>query len=99
MFTPFTIAADSQQLEPTPMAPVTAAKLLRDLNDLDEHPRAEAKTGSEPGKSVLQTVCAFANEPRLGGGHIVFGVASRHDENGGRRYAAVGVPDPDKLQA
>lgn len=80
------------------MAPTTAAKLLRDLNDMDENPQVEAKTGSELGKSVLQTVCAFANEPRLGGGHIVFGVARRQDGNG-RRYVAVGVPDPDKLQA
>lgn len=80
------------------MVPLTAARLLRELNDLDENPRVEAKTGSEPGKSVLQTVCAFANEPRLGGGTIVFGVARKHDGNG-RRYTAVGVPDPDKLQA
>lgn len=80
------------------MASITAADLLRDLNQLDEHPRIEAKTGSELGKSALQTVCAFANEPRLGGGHLLFGVASSNHENG-RQYNAVGVPEPDKLQA
>ena len=76
----------------------TAAELLLELNELDEHPRIEAKTGSEPGKSALQTVCAFTNEPRLGGGYIVFGVAGINDLFG-RRYQPSGVVDPDKLQA
>lgn len=76
---------------------MTAAILLRDLNELDEHPRIEAKTGSELGKSALQTVCAFANEPRLGGGYLLFGVRAANDGAGGR-YEAVGVSDPDKLQ-
>jgi ATP-dependent DNA helicase RecG len=80
------------------MAQVTAADLLRDLNQLDEHPRVEAKAGSELGKSALQTVCALANEPRLGGGYLVFGV-SASDGPFGRRYHATGVPDTDKLQA
>jgi len=80
------------------MAQVTAADLLRDLNQLDEHPRIEAKAGSELGKSALQTVCALANEPRLGGGYLVFGV-SASDGQSGRRYRTAGVPDPDKLQA
>jgi hypothetical protein len=35
---------------------VTAAELLRELNELDEHPRIEAKTGPEAGKTALQTV-------------------------------------------
>ncbi len=80
------------------MAQVTAADLLRDLNQLDEHPRIEAKAGSELGKSALQTVCALANEPRLGGGYLVFGVTASHGPSG-RRYDATGVPDADKLQA
>lgn len=80
------------------MSQVTAAALLRDLNQLDEHPRIEAKTGSEMGKSALQTVCAFANEPRLGGGYLLFGVSAT-DDLSGRRYATVGVSDADKLQS
>jgi ATP-dependent DNA helicase RecG len=79
------------------MSQVTAADLIRDLNQLDEHPRVEAKTGSELGKSALQTVCAFANEPRLGGGYLLFGV-SVADDLFGSRYEPVGVPDADKLQ-
>jgi ATP-dependent DNA helicase RecG len=80
------------------MSHPSAVALLRDLNELDEHPRIEAKTGTEAGKSALQTVCAFANEPRLGGGYLVFGVAPADDLFGGR-YEAAGVVDPDKLQA
>ncbi|HET7464983.1 MAG TPA: ATP-binding protein [Longimicrobium sp.] len=79
------------------MAPITAADLLRDLNQLDEHPRVEAKTGSELGKSALQTVCAFANEPGLGGGYLLFGVSAA-DTPTGRCYHATGVPNTDKLQ-
>jgi len=80
------------------MDPITAADLLRDLNQLDEHPHTEAKAGSELGKSALQTVCAFANEPGLGGGYLLFAVSAA-DTVSGRRYHAIGVPNPDKLQA
>jgi ATP-dependent DNA helicase RecG len=80
------------------MGQVSLAELLRDLNQLDEHTTIEAKTGSELGKSALQTVCAFANEPRLGGGYLLFGVSGTQDLFG-FRYDPVGVPNPDKLQA
>lgn len=53
---------------------MTASELLESLNLLDEHERIEAKRASEPGKSVLETVCAFANEPGLGGSWLVLGV-------------------------
>lgn len=79
------------------MGQVSAADLLRDLNQLDEHPKIEAKTGSELGKSALQTVCALANEPRLGGGYLLFGVRAASDPRESR-YEAVGIPDADKLQ-
>lgn len=48
---------------------MTALELLESLNLLGEQERLEAKRASESGKSVLETVCAFANEPGLGGGH------------------------------
>ncbi|RME67208.1 MAG: ATP-binding protein, partial [Verrucomicrobia bacterium] len=70
-------------------------ELLEQLNLLDEHTRIEAKTASELGRSVLETVCAFANEPGLGGGWILLG--AKLDEGAlFRQYLAVGVPDPDK---
>jgi len=42
--------------------------LYQELLELDEHPRLEAKRASALGDSIMQTVCAFANEPGLGGG-------------------------------
>lgn len=74
-------------------------ELLRELNELDEHPRLEAKSchSGDLGQSVFETVCAFSNEPDLGGGRIVLGVQrSENDLFGG--YEVCGVPDPDKLQ-
>lgn len=47
---------------------MTALELLESLNLLDENEHIEAKRASEVGKSILETICAFANEPGLGGG-------------------------------
>jgi len=70
--------------------PVTVVATLRDL---DETTRIEAKRGL--GKSAHASISAFANEPDLGGGWLVFGVV--RDEDG--HYDVVGVSDPDGLQA
>ena len=53
---------------------MNAHDLLESLNLLDEHEQIETKRGSEAGKSVLETVCAFANEPGLRGGWLLLGV-------------------------
>ncbi len=72
-------------------------ELLTELNALDEHSRIEAKSASEVGKSLLETICAFANEPNLGGGWIALG--SKLDEHSlFRQYIATGLADPDKIQ-
>jgi ATP-dependent DNA helicase RecG len=77
---------------------MTPLELLRRLNELDERPRIEAKTGSEASRSILETVCAFANEPGMGGGWLLLGAAP--DEQAfWPQYEVVGVPNPDKLQA
>ena len=47
---------------------------LNILNTLDENERLEAKRGSEIGPSVLETICAFANEPGLQGGTLLLGI-------------------------
>ena len=73
--------------------------LLKELNELDEHPTLEAKSchSGELGNSFFETVCSFSNEPGQGGGRIVLGVArSENDLFGG--YEVCGVSDPDKLQ-
>lgn len=50
-----------------------AIELLERLNLLDENEQIEVKVASEIGKSLLETVCAFANEPGLGGGWLFLG--------------------------
>lgn len=75
---------------------IDAEALLDELNAVDEHERIEAKRGTEAGKAVMKTVVAFANEPRLDGGYILFGVR-RQDTDAEARYEVVGVPDPDKV--
>ena len=76
----------------------TAAELLSELDELDEHVSVDAKTASDVGKSVLETICAFSNEPDLGGGYVLLGVAPAEDSFW-PTYEVVGVDDPDKLQA
>jgi ATP-dependent DNA helicase RecG len=77
---------------------MTAIELLESLNQLDEHERIEAKRGSDLGKSVLETACAFANEPGLGGGWIVLGTV-REEQALFPAYEVEGVSTPDKLSA
>ncbi|PID63808.1 MAG: transcriptional regulator [Gammaproteobacteria bacterium] len=68
------------------------------LNTLDENERLEAKRGSGIGPAVLESVCAFANEPGLKGGTILLGIAI--DENDlFSQYAVEGVENPDELSA
>lgn len=73
----------------------TAADLLQQLFSFDETARIEAKTATEIGKSVMQTVCAYANEPALGGGYLLLGVAP--DPSVPTRYRVDGIANPDKL--
>jgi len=76
----------------------SAQQLIEELNALDEHASIEAKTASASGESLMETVCAFANEPGLGGGYLILGVAPASDSFW-PVYEVVGVPDPDKLQS
>ena len=70
---------------------------IEELNAIDEHVRIEAKQCSDRiDKSVMESICAFSNEPDLGGGVIVMGLQESDEEAG--RYKAIGVKDADKLQ-
>ncbi len=77
---------------------MTAIELLEGLNLLDEHERIEAKRASEVGKSVLETVFAFSNEPGLSGGWIVLGVV-REEMTLFPSYQIEGIASPDKITA
>jgi ATP-dependent DNA helicase RecG len=68
------------------------------LNTLDENERLEAKRGSEIGPSVLETVCAFANEPGLQGGTLLLGIV-RDESDMFSAYVVEGVAQPDTLSA
>jgi len=48
--------------------------LFGQLNNLDEHPRIDAKTASQISEAVMETICAYANQPGLGGGYLLLGV-------------------------
>ena len=73
----------------------TVAQLYQELLELDEHQRIEAKRASHIGDSVMQTVCAFANEPGLGGGWLLLGVREPDEEHA--TYWLEGVSEPDRL--
>lgn len=77
---------------------MNALELLQSLNLLDETERIEAKRGTDAGKSMLETVCAFANEPGLGGGWLLLG-AVREELALFPSYQVEGVAQPDKLCA
>ena len=76
----------------------TAQDILTELNASDESTRIEAKRAREIGKSVMETVIAFANEPGLGGGYLLLGANWELDARGDTHYWAEGVPDPNKIQ-
>ena len=71
--------------------------LLQELNTTDETITIEAKKGSAIDKSVLESVCAFSNEPNIAGGYILLGV-ERIEDSLFPSYEVTGVTDPDKLQ-
>lgn len=73
-------------------------ELVERLNTSDETSRIEAKKGSAIDRSIMETVCAFSNEPGLDGGYIVLGV-ERDERALFPSYEVTGVANPDKLQS
>ncbi len=73
-------------------------ELFNLLQNTDETDRIEAKTATHGiGKSFLETVSAFSNEPDLGGGYVLLGI-TRDEEARDAKYRIVGISDPDQLQ-
>ncbi len=71
---------------------LTVADLFQQLEDAGERRGIEAKR--DLGEAAEETISAFANEPDLGGGYLVFGV----EETADGTFRVVGVRDPQKLQ-
>jgi ATP-dependent DNA helicase RecG len=76
-----------------------AAELFEELCALDESSSIEAKQGRAIDRAVLETICAFSNEPRLDGGYLLLGVAEANQPDLNGRFVVVGVENPEKLQA
>ena len=76
----------------------TARELFEELNAQDESATLEAKGAHELGRAVLETVCAFANEPDMGGGYLIIG-AARENSSLFPSYVAEHIDDTDKVQS
>ncbi|MFB2118970.1 ATP-binding protein [Parapedobacter sp. 2B3] len=74
-----------------------ARELIQQLNHTDECNWIEAKRGSAVDRSILETVCAFSNEPGLGGGYILLGV-EQESISLFPSYEITGVEQTDKVQ-
>ena len=78
----------------------TAKELFDELNSWDENRRIEAKSASAVGKSMMETVCAFANEPGLRGGYLLLGAKRTGlTEDGKPVYAPENIEYTDKIQS
>ena len=78
----------------------TAKELFAELNSFDENRRIEAKSASAVGKSMMETVCAFANEPGLCGGYLILGAKRTGMAEDGRPvYEPENIENTDKVQS
>ncbi len=77
-----------------------AAALLEELRAVDESTTIEAKAASKIDRSVLETICSFSNEPGLGGGYLLLGVAQTSQLGlYVRGYEVIGGKTPEQLQS
>ena len=72
-------------------------EIIEYLNSTDECTTIEAKRGTSIDTSIMETICAFSNDPGLGGGIIVLGV-TRDETSLFPSYTIEGIDNPDKLQ-
>jgi ATP-dependent DNA helicase RecG len=63
----------------------------------DESVLVEAKKASDIGKSVLETISAYSNEPDAGGGYLLLGVTQKAGSLF-PDYEIFGIDDTDKIQ-
>jgi len=75
----------------------TATELLDYLNQSDECNFIEAKKASKIDRTLMESICAFANEPGIEGGHLLLGVV-KEENTLFPFYEVVGVENSDKLQ-
>lgn len=76
---------------------MNAREIFDQLQRLDESSRIEAKRASTFGDSIMETICAFANEPGLDGGWLLLGVAQDENSLFPGFYTVHGIEDVDKM--
>ena len=77
-----------------------AKELFKLLNSFDEDRRIEAKSASAVGKSMMETVCAFSNEPGLRGGYLLLGAKRVGMADDGKPiYEPENIENSDKIQS
>lgn len=69
-------------------------EIFDNLNKLEESPNIEAKRSHAIGPSIMQTVCAYSNEPGLGGGWILLGINEPDDDH--ETYWVEGIKNVDQ---
>ena len=78
----------------------TAKELFELLNSFDEDRRIEAKSASAVGKSMMETVCAFSNEPGLRGGYLLLGAKRVGMADDGKPiYEPENIENSDKIES
>ena len=73
----------------------TVQDLYMQLLEFGESSRIEAKRGSQISDAVMQSICAFANEPGLEGGYILLGISEADEQHD--TYYVSGVLEADQL--
>jgi len=77
----------------------TAEELFEILNDTDECPWIEAKGIGDNVNSIMETICAYSNEPDLGGGYILMSISAYDSPTDTEFYKVDKLSNPDKLQS
>lgn len=80
------------------MKGLSFSEIWEKLSSNDESVLIEAKRASDIGKSVMETVSAFANEPGRGGGYLILGVEKSEDESA-EDYKITGISNSDQIQS
>ncbi len=81
------------------MDEIDFAVLIDELQNAGETDRIEAKqVTNHLGKSLFETISAFSNEPRMGGGYLILGLAKNFSEFP-PYYSATGIKDLEQKQS
>ncbi len=81
------------------MKTYSAQELYNLLIQADESVWIEAKGHGDTNQSLMESVSSFSNDPGLGGGYILYGIAENKGANGKERFLIEEIVDCDKIQS